>query len=724
LSGFVFYVFCLALKHYFAKKYVVMNTSLTGFEKIKDMLRRVFSGILIAATVACTATPRIIKDVPGSNNLKPDEQQALITKEIAELVTSFNYKKLSLNDSLGGVIYDNYLKSLDPNRNYFLAADIAEFAQFRSNFDDDLKAGDLTAPFYMFNVYQKRYNERMTFSIKNLNNNFDFTKKEDYLFSREKSPWFKDMAESDANWTKKVKYDYLNLKLTQKADTAIKSSLKKRYENLITQSSKINNQDAFQVIMTAFTESIDPHTSYFNPANAANFNIDMSRSLEGIGATLSSENEFVTIKSIVTGGPADKSKQLKIDDKIIGVAQGNEEFVDVIGWRLDNAISLIRGKKGTIVRLKILSKEQDMSAKPKIVEMVREKIILEDQSAKKSIKTVNRDGKSYKYGIIEIPAFYADWKAMQAGDPNYKSTTRDVKLLLDSLKQQNVDAVVIDLRTNGGGSLVEAIDLTGLFITTGPVVQVRDLRNKVEVDSDDNPSVVWDGPLAVMVDRFSASASEIFAGAIQDYGRGIVIGNTTYGKGTVQSAIDMRRVNPNLGEKGGQINLTTGKFYRVSGSSTQHKGVTPDIEFPAIFPADKYGESAEPAALPWDEIKSSNYTKIKDLSKDISSLKAMHQQRMKTSEEFKFLLEDIEEFKRRDKENSVPLNEEALKKQRESLEQKSFAQENARRVSRGLPALKKGESKPAKEEAFDFMQLEALQILTDFIGFNKVAKVK
>ncbi|RRN76617.1 tail-specific protease, partial [Pseudoxanthomonas sp. SGD-10] len=424
-------------------------------------------------------------------------------------------------------------------------------------------------------------------------------------------------------------------------------------------------------------------------------------------------------KSIVTGGPADKSKQLKIDDKIIAVAQGKEgEFVDVVGWRLDNAISLIRGNKGTVVRLKILSKDQDMSATPKIVSMVREKIILEDQSAKKVIKTEVRDGKTYKYGIIEIPAFYADWQAMQAKDPNYKSTTRDVRILLDSLKKENVDAVIIDLRTNGGGSLLEAIELTGLFISTGPVVQVRDLRNRVEVSRDDDPQIAWEGPLGVIVDRFSASASEIFAGAIQDYGRGIIVGNTTYGKGTVQSALPMARINPTLGNKGGQINLTTGKFYRISGSSTQHKGVTPDIEFPTVFPADKYGESSEPSALPWDEIKSSNYTKTANLGSVIAKLKSAHNARMKANKEYEFLLQDIEEFKEREKDKAVPLNEVELKKQREEQENKNLEKENERRVYRGLQPLKKGETR-TKEDNFDFIQSETLKIMTDYITLVK-----
>lgn len=702
-----------------------MITETIELEKVKDMLKKIFLGVFIAASISCNAAswidtmPRVNKEVPGSNNLKSDAQQSLITKEIATLVTSFNYKKVALDDSLSAVIFNNYLKGLDPNKNYFLAADIADFQQFRNTFDDDLKVGDLSAPFYIFNVYQKRYNEKLSFSIKALNQNFDFTKDESYTYDRESLPWFKNESESNQSWTKKIKYDFVNLKIAKKADVEIKETLKKRYENLLAQSNKINNQDAFQVIMTAFTESVDPHTSYFNPANAANFNIDMARSLEGIGATLSSENEFVTIKSVVHGGPADKSKQIKIDDKIIAVAQGNEDFVDVVGWRLDNAISLIRGKKGTIVRLKILSKDQDLSATPKLVKMVREKIILEDQSVQKKIKSVVRDGKTFKYCVIEVPAFYADWKDFQEGNKNYKSTSRDVKLILDSIKNNQFDGVILDLRGNGGGSLMEAIELTGLFINKGPVVQVRDLRNRVEVDEDEDPSVSWSGPLAVMIDRFSASASEIFAGAIQDYGRGIIIGNTTYGKGTVQSSIDMKRVNPDLGDKAGLINLTTGKFYRISGSSTQHKGVSPDIAFPTVFSADKYGESSEKSALPWDEIKRASYTKLEDLNAKITSLIAAHDARMVKSTEYKYLLEDIVTIKKRDQEISLPLKQSVILSQREELENAALIRENQRRISRGLAPLKKGEVKPENEEPYDFIQDESLQIVTDYLSLKK-----
>lgn len=686
------------------------------------MLKKVFLGLFIAATIACSAAPRIVDiEVPGSNNLKPDPRQQKVAKEVADLLSTISYKKVTLNDSISSIIYDNYLNQMDGNKSYFLASDIKSFEQYRTTFDDDLKNGDLSAAFFMFNTYQKRYNEKISYSIKQLDSKFDFTKDDTYVYNREDLPWFKNQQESDESWRNKVKYDYLNLKLTAQKDSAIRASLKKRYDNLLSQSNKINNQDAFQIFMTAFTDAVDPHTSYFNPANAANFNIDMARSLEGIGATLASENEFVTIKSVITGGPAGKSKQLFIDDKIIGVAQGDDDFVDVVGWRLDNAIELIRGKKGTTVRLKIISKDQDLSAKPKIVTMVREKIILEDQSVQKKIKTYTKDGKTFKYGIIEIPAFYADWAEMQKGNPNYKSTTRDVKAVLDSLKRENVDGLIIDLRGNGGGSLAEAIDLTGLFIKTGPVVQTKSYRGKVEVDEDTDPTIFWDGPLAVMIDRFSASASEIFAGAIQDYGRGVIVGNTTYGKGTVQSAIAMKRIDPAFSDKNDQINLTMAKFYRISGSSTQHKGVTPDIEFPTVFPADKYGESSEKSALPWDEIASSKYVKVADLNNTIAQLEAKHNARMKTSKEFTYLLQDIAEFKKRNADVALPLNEVALKKQRDDLEEKNLKRENERRVSRGLPPITKKDEK-VKEDNFDFIQDETVKIITDYITDPKIVR--
>jgi carboxyl-terminal processing protease len=517
-----------------------------------------------------------------------------------------------------------------------------------------------------------------------------------------------------------------------------KETLKKRYQNLLSQANKLSNQDVFQYFMDAFTESIDPHTNYFNPSNAANFNIEMSRQLEGIGASLATENEYVTIKTIVPGGPADKGHQINIDDRIVAVAQGKDgEFQNIVGWRIENAIALIRGTKGTLVKLEILPSGAKVSSKPKVIEIVREKIILKDQSAKKEIRTYNNNGKTVKIGVISIPAFYIDFNDYKAGNPNYKSTTHDVKLLLDSLKRENVDGVVIDLRENGGGSLMEAIELTGLFIKTGPVVQVRDTKNQVEVDKDDDPEVVYTGPMGILVDRFSASASEIFAGAIQDYGRGIILGTQTYGKGSVQSAIDLDKVlgspirdkinqlagtakkTTSTGSQNtyGQLNLTIAKFYRISGNSTQHKGVSPDIQFPSLIPLDKYGEDTEPSAMPFDVIAKTDYTKAGDFTGVLPQLKKLHDQRMSTSDSYKYMLEDIADFKKHDDEKSVTLNEAELKKQRDADEEKALDRNNLRRVALGLTALKKGQTKP-KNEDLDFVKREAGQIMTDYISLE------
>jgi carboxyl-terminal processing protease len=654
--------------------------------------------------------------------LHPNDKQIEVSRQVASLIANYNYKKVPIGDSLSRLIFDNYLKSLDDNRVYFFEKEVIEFKENRDLMDDQMVTGDLEPAYHMFNVYLERYVNRIQFMIAQLPTiPFDFTNNESLVYNREKLPFMQTQAEMDAYWMQRLKYDLLNLKLAGTDEAKSKETLKKRYENLLSQIAKIESYDAFQSLMTAYTESIDPHTNYFNPNNAAKFNIDMARSLEGIGATLKFENDFVMVAAVVPGGPADKSGQIAIDDKFVAVAQGDGEFVDIVGWRLDNAIQLIRGAKGTTVRLKIVSKGQDI-ASPKIISIVREKIVLQDQSVKKEIKTIKSNGKEIKIGIIDIPAFYADFKAYQAGDLNYKSTTRDVKLIIDSLKAAKVEAIVVDLRSNGGGSLMEAIDLTGLFLKQGPVVQVRDTKNKIEVGEDDDPSILWDGPMAVLIDRFSASASEIFAAAIQDYGRGIIIGTQSFGKGTVQNSIDLDQM---MGEgaskvigntnKFGQINLTIAKFYRINGSSTQHKGVSPDISFPMVFAADKYGESAEPAALPWDEIKRSNYKTLANIAPIKRVLIEKHDKRMKGNKDFEYLLADIKELKFRDAETSATLNEMVAKKERDEKEAESLARDNEKRIARGLAPIKKGDPKPKAEKAFDFMLEESCIIVSDFV---------
>ncbi len=714
------------------------------------MLKRILLVTFTAAVLACHAAPKPMQLVPGVSNILPDEKQSLVVKEIVKLIESYNYKKLQVNDSISSAVLDKYIKDLDPYRYYFQAADIKEFEKFRYSLDDDFRTGNLNAPFYIFNVYLKRYNEYITYALSQVKTKFDFNGNETYTFDREKMPWAASTTALNDIWKKRVKYELVNLKISGTAESKNVEGLTKRYEGLKSQSAKINNQDVFQTIMDAFTETIDPHTNYFNPTNAQAFNEDMARSFEGIGARLQLENEVLKISEVIAGGPAFKSKLLSAGDRIIGVAQGNAEFEDITGWRIENSVAKIKGPKGTKVRLKIIPVGKELSSKPVIVELQRERIVMEDQSAKKKVKTIESNGKPFKIGIITVPGFYADFKAARAGDPNYKSTTRDVRLLIDTLKNKDkVDAIVMDLRANGGGSLVEAIDLTGLFIDKGPVVQVKDLRGEVDVQEDKNAGAIWTGPFGVMVDRLSASASEIFAGAIQDYGRGIIMGTQTYGKGTVQSSINMNElVSPSIMQKLaslvikdakikvsgkadqepqlGQINLTMAKFYRVNGSSTQHKGVMPDIQFPSLYPLDKIGEDTEKSALPWDEITRSNYQTVADLNPLKPSLVKLHKERMAKSLDYKMLQEDLAELKKRDGEVSVTLNETKLKAERDSLEAKGLARTNELRAARGLKPIKKGE-KVTKEESFDFVEDESLKVMADFMQMlnpNNKAVVK
>lgn len=705
------------------------------------MLRRILLVTFTAAVLACSAAPKPQQLVDGIANIKPDEQQSLVAKEVVTLIENYNYKKIQLNDSISSVILDRYIKALDPSKYYFLASDLKEFEQFRNSLDDDLRNGDLSAPFYIFNVYLKRYNEWIAFSLQNVKTKFDFNTNDKYVYDREKLPWAASRTSLNEIWQKRLKYEMINLQIAGTSEAKNIETLTKRYQSQKSQVAKVNNQDVFQTLMDAFTESIDPHTNYFNPTNATAFNEDMARSFDGIGARLMVENEVVKISEVIPGGPAFKSKQLNAGDRIVAVAQGNKEFEDIIGWRIDNSVSKIKGPRGTTVRLKVIPAGQDLSSKPVIIALVREKIVMEEQSAKKSVKTIQSNGKAYKIGIITVPAFYADFKAASAGDKNYKSTTRDVRLLIDSLKSRDkVDAIMMDLRSNGGGSLVEAIDLTGLFIDRGPVVQVKDMRGRIDVSQDTNPGVSWDGPFAVMVDRLSASASEIFAGAIQDYGRGIILGTQTYGKGTVQSSIDLNKLlNPSMlqrlaslinktavvkGEAApeapqlGQINLTMAKFYRVNGSSTQHKGVMPDVVFPSIYPLDKIGEDTEKSALPWDVIPRSNFNPVADLSPLKTELVNRHKARMEKSTDYKLLVQDIEDMQKRDKETSIILNQAKLKAERDSLEAKSLERTNLIRTSRGLAPLKKGE-KVKKEETYDFIEDESLKVIVDMIEMKK-----
>lgn len=686
------------------------------------MFKQFYFVLVLGTVLACHASPKPVQKVPGSNNLQPTEQESVICKTVAAMMYQGNYKRVPQNDSLSAVVFNTFLKDLDENHNYLLASDVADFARFKYTLDDDVKDGNLANVFYIFNVFQKRYEERINYSLAQVDQNFDFTKDESFVYNREKMPYAATVADLNEDWHKRVKYDMLNLMLADNNLDKNRKTLKTRYQELLKQVNQLESDDVFQMFMRAFTESVDPHTDYFIPHEAAQFQLEMTRQLQGIGATLNVKNEYVYIVSLVPGGPADKSHQVNVNDRIVAVAQGADgEFQDIVGWRVDNAIKLIRGPKGSIVRLKLLPDGKSTSDKPNVVQLVREKIVLQDQLVSRQNRTYNSGGKQVKIGIINVPSFY--------NDPSGHSTTKDVKMILDSMKNEGVGGVVLDLRENGGGLLTEAVSLSGLFIKTGPVVQVRQPGNRIEAEDDEDPSVSWSGPMAVLVDRLSASASEIFTGAMQDYGRAVILGNQTYGKGTVQAQIDLDNVIKGSAgtaqgneSKFGQLNLTIEKFYRITGNSTQRHGVMPDIKFPSVIPLDKYGEDTQPAALPFDIIPKANYVKVGDLSAIIPQLNKMHEQRMAADQAYKYLLQDIADAKKSDAEKTVTLNEEKLKKEREANEQKAFERDNARRVALGLQPLKKGEPKPKKED-LDFLKFEAGQIVTDYVNITgKVAR--
>jgi len=646
----------------------------------------------------------------------PDETYKRVSQVITKFLSLYHYKKQELNDSLSSVIFDQYISALDNNKLYFLKSDIDNFEKYRYQIDDFLKEGNVNAAFEIFYVYKKRLNERIKQIDVLLKNKFDFSINESFSPDREKSDWAKTPDELDELWRLRIKNDALNLVLSGKDWKNTSDFLLKRYHNYHKIVLQYEAEDIFALFMNSFTQVYDPHTDYFSPAASENFNIAMRLSLEGIGATLRQDNDYTVVASIVPGGPANKSGLLHEEDKIIGVAQGEDgEMVDIIGWRVDDAIQLIRGKKGTVVRLQIMKAKDGPGDPPTEIKIVREKIKLEEQAAKDEILNIEESGKSFKLGIVKLPSFYTDFEAQQKGDPNYKSTTRDVKNILNKFKEQKVDGVILDLRNNGGGSLQEAIQLTGLFIKDGPVVQVKNSANMVEVDKDPDPSIVYDGPLAVMTNRFSASASEIFAAAIQDYGRGLILGSNTYGKGTVQNMIDLNRAMPITNKKLGQLKITIQKFYRITGSSTQHLGVKPDISFPSQFTAKEFGESSQPSALPWDQIQSTQFKTYSDLSKYFPLLEKKHNDRIKNDIEYSFMLDDIKEFNQNREKKILSLNEAVRKLERNQAEANKKKKDEERAKFLGLKIDEKKEVEMPQSKQSDFELKESGRILADLI---------
>lgn len=619
----------------------------------------------------------------------PTTDQTTAAKLVYGLLSDsrYAYRPRPLDDTLSADMYKRYLESLDGGKQFFTAKDIARFDAYKLKFDDAIKSGDLSPAYAMFATYRQRFDARVAYARNLLKQNiFDFNGNDRFEYDREDAPWVADEAALDALWKQTVRNDWLRLKLAGKQPDEIRKTLDKRYLNMAKGVAELKGEDVFQTFLNSYANAIDPHTDYFTPRTADNFNMTMSLSLEGIGAVLQKQDDVVAIREIVPGGPAGKSQKLKPGDRIVAVGQGDSGVMeDVIGWRIDDVVAKIRGAKGTKVRLDVVPAEAGLDSAPKRLVLVRDKVRLEDQAAKSEIITLPgvNGAPARRVGVIKLPGFYQDFEGRRRNDGDYASATRDVAKLLAKLRGEKVEGVVLDLRNNGGGSLDEAIDLTGLFIDRGPVVQQRESGGRVQVYGDEDSGIAWDGPLAVLINRGSASASEIFAGAIQDYGRGLVIGETSFGKGTVQNLVDLDRWPANETARFGQVKLTIAQFFRVSGGSTQNKGVVPDIAFPVSVDATEFGESTYDNALPWTRIAAVPHTRYGNFAPLLPKLQSMHLARIAKDKEFQWWSEDVAEFREERAKKSVSLNEAERRAERAHDEAK-FKQRQEQRKALGL----------------------------------------
>jgi carboxyl-terminal processing protease len=613
--------------------------------------------------------------------LKPALEEAQAARLAAEVLARYHYKTMPVDNALSAKVFDQYLKSLDPEKLFFVQADIDQLSGYRTKLGDAMLKEDLTVPFAIFNLFEQRAVERFAYARTQLKKGFDFQQNETYQFTREKEAWPKTEAEAQELWRKRVKNDWLRLKLAGKDDKSIVEILDKRYDNLLKRIGRLRSADAFQAYMNAYTMAIDPHTNYMAPRAAEEFDISMRLSLVGIGAVLAELDEYTTIRELVPGGPAGLSGQLKPGDRILGVAQGEGGvMIDVMGWRLDDTVALIRGPADSVVVLDVLPADAGPDGKHKLVSLVRKTISLEQQAAKASVHSIVDGNVTRRVGVITLASFYEDVAARQRGARDYRSATRDVARVLEGLRREKVDSVLIDLRNNGGGSLAEAVELTGLFIDVGPVVQQRNASGQISIESDTQAGVAWDGPLGVLISRGSASASEIFAAAIQDYGRGLIIGEPSFGKGTVQTLVDLDRVAKNRKPEFGELKMTIAQFFRINGGTTQLRGVTPDIAFPSVSDPETFGESSFDNALPWTQIKPANYSPAGDLKGLLPTLLALHEARVKKDKDFQYLQEDIAESRLRRKKNLISLNEAERRKERAADEARLMSRETRKDV--------------------------------------------
>ncbi len=637
--------------------------------------------------------------------LHEDPQDPTVSERVTSRFTRSHYRQFDLDQNFSAKIFDRYLNMLDYSHNVLLASDVAQFASKKTTVGDELRSGKLDLFYDIYNLAQKRRFERYQYALTVLARPMNFSGNDTIDIDRAKAPWPKDQSELNALWDAKVKYDQLSLKLAGKDDNEIRDVLTKRYNFAIRRLAQSNGEDVFQLVMNAFAREIDPHTSYLSPRNTEQFNTEMSLSLEGIGAVLQMDDDYTVINSMVAGGPAAKSKAITVGDRIVGVGQPGKPMEDVIGWRLDDVVAKIKGPKGSKVRLEVLPAGK--GTKTRTVTLTREKIRLEDRAVKLTIKNVGKQ----KVGVLDIPGFYV-------------GLTDDVKVQLQKLQKQNVDSVVIDLRTNGGGALTEAVSLSGLFIPSGPVVQVRDNNGRVREDSDNDGVVYYKGPLVVLVDRFSASASEIFAAAMQDYGRAVIVGEPTFGKGTVQQYRSLNRIYDQMLRPEwpalGSVSYTIQKFYRINGGSTQRKGVTPDLLMPTGVEAAETGEKFEDNALPWDSIKAATYVKTGDVKPLVVQLTKQHADRIAQDREFQYIMKDIARYNAlKDKRNIVSLNLAQREKENHEDDASRLERINARYQAEGNKPLKNLDELPKDYKEPDPYLDETVKIANDLAQLEK-----
>ena len=672
-------------------------------------------GLLLALPLAAPVSA--LEDA----SLQPSDRHAKISRLVTTLFEHSHYSQVDIDDDVSSEMLDRYIEAMDGNRHYFLASDIAEFEAYRTELDDVVKRGELDPVFEMYERYTVRTRERLNYAIALLDEEPDFTIDERYVFDRTETPWAVDQAELDEIWRKRVKNDGLSLVMTGKSWDETSELLRKRYERVLKRVDQINSDDVFEAFMNAYSHTLDPHSSYFSPRNSEEYRIQMSLSYDGIGASLQLQDDYIAVLNVIPGGPAAVDGSIKPNDRITAVGQGDDgQLVDVVGWRLDDVVELIRDPGGTTVRLQVLGAGAAPGSETNVIALIRDKIKLEAQAAQKERMEIQRGDQTLNIGVIQVPSFYQDYNARAAGADDYTSTTADVRRLIGELEEEGIDGLVLDLRNNGGGHLSEATSLTGLFIERGPVVQLRDTNGRIEVLKDPSPAKVYDGPLAVLVNRYSASASEIFAAAIQDYKRGVVLGQQTFGKGTVQNLYPLDRYAPGSDPRFGQLTLTIGKYYRVTGGSTQHRGVLPDIELPSHIDSSLIGESSRDTALPWDQIKATDFATDRSLDTALSVLSTSHEQRSAVDPDFNYLQADIAAVTAERAHNSVSLSLLAREQEREESRARELALRNERRAALGQePVVSLDDLE--EEEVPDILLDEAAAVVADMTDLSAAA---